>query len=125
MIWHSYVVLAEDLVGRDSEAAKRSAVSRAYYGAFNASRRWLETNGVTIENHPAHQQVWRTFGAAEQAASQCEGKWRLVGELGAGLRGLRNQADYADVIPVLDSRARGAVESAGRILYLLDQLEFS
>jgi hypothetical protein len=125
MTWRSYIVLAEELVGRDSEAAKRSAVSRAYYGAFNAARRWLEANGVPIENHRAHQQVWRTFGAAEHAFSQTEGKWRMVGELGAGLRGLRNQADYVDVIPVLDSRARGAVDSAGRILILLDELELS
>jgi uncharacterized protein (UPF0332 family) len=124
MIWGSYVVLAGDLVGQESEAAKRSAVSRAYYGAFNAARRCLEAHGMTIENHRAHHQVWRTFKTAERA-SEADGNWQAIGELGSGLRGLRNQADYADVVRSLDRRAEWAVDAAHRILVLLDELEFS
>jgi hypothetical protein len=125
MIWDSYVVLAAHLVRLEPEAAKRSAVSRAYYGVFNASRNRLEVDGMKIENHRAHERVWRAFRTAEHASSATERKWRMVGELGAGLRGLRNQADYADVVPALDRRAEWAVGIAERILILLDELEVS
>lgn len=123
MLWGSYVVLAGDLLGQESEAAKRSAVSRAYYGAFNAARRRLEAQGSAIENHRAHEQVWRAFRVAEHASAETAGKWQMVGELGGGLRGLRNLADYADVVPALDRRAEWAVTIAGRVLALLDELE--
>jgi uncharacterized protein (UPF0332 family) len=123
MIWGSYVVLAAYLVRLESEAAKRSAVSRAYYGVFNAARSRLEVDGMEIENHRAHERVWRAFRVAEHASSATEKKWRMVGELGAGLRGLRNQADYADVVPALDKRAERAVVIAELILILLDELE--
>lgn len=125
MVWSSYVALAGELIRQESEAAKRSAVSRAYYGSFNAARRRLESHRIPVDNHRAHDRVWRTFRTAEHATSGTEGKWRMVGELGAALRGLRNQADYADIVPALDGRAGWAVEIAGRILLLLDELEFS
>jgi uncharacterized protein (UPF0332 family) len=123
MIWSSYIVLAAYLVRLNSEAAKRSAVSRAYYGVFNAVRNRLEAGGMEIENHRVHERVWRTCRVAEHASSATESKWRMIGELGAGLRGLRNQADYADVVPALDKRAERAVGVAERILILLDELE--
>lgn len=123
MIWGSYVVLAAYLVGLESEAAKRSAVSRAYYGVFNAARNRLEADGMEIGNHRAHDRVWREFRDAEHASTATERKWRTVGELGAGLRGLRNQADYADVVPSLDKRAAWAIDVAEEILILLDEIE--
>jgi hypothetical protein len=125
MVWDGYVVLAGDLLGQESEAAKRSAVSRAYYGAFNAARRRLEAQGMTIENQRAHDRVWRAFRVAEQSAAGTAAKSRMVGELGAGLNGLRNLADYADDVPGLDKRAVWAVAIAGRVLTLLDELEFT
>jgi uncharacterized protein (UPF0332 family) len=125
MIWGSYVVLAAYLVRLESEAAKRSAVSRAYYGVFNAARNRLEVDGMEIENHRVHERVWRAFKNAEHASSATERKWRMIGELGASLRALRNQADYVDVVPALDKRAEWAVAIAERILLLLDELEVS
>jgi uncharacterized protein (UPF0332 family) len=124
MNWDEYVDLARDLVWRDSEASRRSAVSRAYYGAFNRARRWLGVKGLTIENHRAHDGVWRAFRDAEPATLETSGKWQEVGELGGGLRGLRNQADYADSVPRLDRQAVAAVNTATRIIDLLDELEF-
>lgn len=125
MLWGSYVVLAGDLLGQESEAAKRSAVSRAYYGAFNAARRRLEAEGMTIDNHRAHEQVWRTFRVADRAVAETAGKWQMVADLGSSLRGLRNLADYAENVPALDRRANWAVTIAGRLLTLLDELEFT
>jgi uncharacterized protein (UPF0332 family) len=123
VIWGSYVVLADELAGLEFEAARRSAVSRAYYGAFNLARRWLETHVMPIDDHRAHGQVWRAFRVAERAASGTGEEWQLVGDLGTGLRALRNQADYADAIPGLDREAVDAVATAELILQLLAQLE--
>ncbi len=125
MLWGNYVLLAGDLLGQEFEAAKRSAVSRAYYGAFNAARRRLEDQGMTVENHRAHEQVWRSFRAAEHVSAEYLAKSQMVGDLGSSLRALRNLADYADDVPALDRRAGWAVPIAGRILALLDELEFA
>jgi hypothetical protein len=125
MIWANFIALAGDLAGPESEASRRSAVSRAYYGAFNVSRRWLEEGGIPIENRRAHKQVWRAFGLADRATPSTREKWQTVGDLGGALRALRNQADYADLVPGLDDGAADAVHAAERILELLPQLDLA
>jgi hypothetical protein len=124
MIWIKYVVLAGELVSQESEASKRSGVSRAYYGAFNHARRWLEAHGTSIDDHRAHGQVWGSFRHADGATLTAEIRWQAIGELGGALRALRNLADYAEVVPGLDRRAVDAVAAAERIIALLDELEF-
>lgn len=101
----------------------RTAVSRAYYGAFNLSRRWLEANGTRIDHHRAHRQVWDTFRVADRASAPTRDDWILVGNLGNSLRGFRNEVDYADLVLELDGRVIDAVEDARRILALLSQLD--
>jgi hypothetical protein len=123
MIWGNFVVLAGGLAGYESEAVKRTAISRAYYGAFNLGRRWLEAHGMPIDNRRAHEQVWRTFRAAERATPDTRRQWQMVSHLGGALRELRNQADYADVVPRLDAQAADAVDAAKQIIALLDGLE--
>ncbi len=125
MIWDGYLVLAEDLASRDEEAARRSAVSRAYYGAFNPARRWVEENLEPIDNRAAHQQVWRAFRISVRADEGTRTKWETVGELGNSLRLLRNQADYADKFTELDRHAVEAVGTAKQILTLLPELELT
>lgn len=125
MIWGGYVALADILVSEESESSKRSGISRAYYGAFNIARRWLESHGLSIDNRRAHDRVWRTFKSAEHAMPDARTKWQMIGELGAALRRLRNQADYADIVQGLDQEAVDAVVSAERIINLLDELEFT
>lgn len=123
MNWRQYVVLAKGLSRQPFEGARRSAASRAYYGAFNLSRRWLEANVTPIDNRGAHEQVWMTFAAAERATPDTRAKWKLVGNLGDSLHRLRNQADYDDKVDDLDLRSEAAVGVAERILELLPQLE--
>lgn len=125
MNWADYLVLAKGLAGHPFEASKRSAVSRAYYGAFNGGRRWLEANVTPIDNRGAHGQVWGTFKAAEHASEATRSAWRLVGVLGDSLRALRNQADYDDGVPGLDLHAPYAVDTAERILALLGELRLA
>jgi hypothetical protein len=121
--WDGYIALAGSLAKRGSEAMDRTAVSRAYYGAFNRSRRWLEANGTRIDDHRAHRQVWDTFRAADRASALTRDDWILVGNLGNSLRGFRNEVDYGDIVAELDGRVIGAVEDARRIVALLSKLE--
>lgn len=89
MNWSDYVVLGEALVAERHEASKRSAVSRAYYGALNASRCWLEANVAPINKHRVHAEVWRAFRAAGQGTStRVGGELELVADLGSELRAL-------------------------------------
>lgn len=122
MNWNAYVVLARGLAANRHEASERSAVSRAYYGAFNLSRRWLEANATPIDGRYAHEQVWETFKVADLAAPGGRANWQLLGGLGDSLRQLRNRADYDDTIE-LPGGAVGAVVTAERIIRLLGELE--
>lgn len=126
MNWLDYVVLAERLLGERHEASQRSAVSRAYYGALNVSRGWLETNVAPVDRHRVHGQVWGHFAAAAGHASTRTGReWELVADLGKKLRRLRNRADYAGSFPDLDHHATEAVHAAKQILALLPELELA
>ena len=122
MNWRDYIVLANGMAAHPQEAMKRSAVSRAYYGAFNVCRRWLESSVTPIDDRVAHNQVWLTFRTADRATDDSRSNWRQVGSLGSSLRALRNRADYDDEVPGLGSQAREAVEAAERILELLPTL---
>ena len=125
MIWPEYIVLADDLAGQGSEASKRSAVSRAYYGAFNPTRRWVEENVRPIDRWASHRQVWDAFTAADLASEDTRAKWEFVGEIGEALRIRRNQADYDESMPDLDRHAAEAVANAERILALLAELKLA
>jgi hypothetical protein len=87
--WTAYLELAEQLLAGD-EASKRSAISRAYYAAYNKARAYLQQNGVTVSTTgDSHASVWDSLGRRGttyvrlRAASQ-----------GKALRVRRNQADY-------------------------------
>lgn len=122
MNWRQYVILAKGLSRQPFESTKRSAASRAYYGAFNPCRRWLEANVTPIDDRGAHGQVWTTFKAAERATLDTRANWRLVGNLGDSLHLLRNQVDYDEQVSELDARSQAAVGIAERILLLLPEL---
>jgi hypothetical protein len=123
MDWNEYVVLARRLTGYGFEAADRSAISRAYYGAFNSARRWLEVQLGPIADHRAHALVWHTFADAEPATPASKGDWERIGELGIALRRMRNLADYADSVSEPGQRAARAVVFAEQIVGLLPELE--
>ncbi len=125
MTWSEYVVLARRLASFEFEAADRSAISRAYYGAFNSARRWLEVQVGPIADHRAHTLVWHAFADAERAALATKRDWEEVGDLGIALRQMRNLADYADSVARVDRQAARAVHFAERILGLLPELELA
>jgi hypothetical protein len=125
MNWREFIALARGLAGHRFEGSQRSAVSRAYYGAFNLSRRWLELNVTPIDNRGAHEQVWQTFRSAQHANAASLKKWRRIAILGVSLRSLRNEADYDDVVIGLEDRAPRAVDAAEEIIWLLGELELA
>ena len=125
MTWRHYLALARGLAGQRFEASQRSAVSRAYYGAFNLSRRWLEMNVTPIDNRGAHKQVWSTFQAADRATPETRKAWILIGSLGDSLHVLRNEADYDDRVELNSLGAMQAVANAERIVALLPELELA
>lgn len=88
--WHSYLSLAERLLGDPSEAAQRSAVSRAYYAALSCSREWLIERGVatTISTDASHQAIWDAFRGGRS------GPARRIHQKGTRLRRQRRSADY-------------------------------
>jgi hypothetical protein len=120
-----YVVLAGRLAGERHEAAKRSAVSRAYYGALNVCRGWLETNVAPIDRHRVHTQVWGFFETAGHPSTRDGKEFTHIADLGKKLRVLRNRADYGDSFPDLDHHANEAVQAARQILALLPELELA
>lgn len=92
----------------DNEAARRTVVSRAYYGAFLAAR---ECSGVTTTTASVHEAVIRQFHERRQT--------KVANRLGE-LRKLRNEADYDLRTTVTSLQAGKALE---RALGLLEELK--
>jgi uncharacterized protein (UPF0332 family) len=84
-----FLALADQLAADHSEASQRSAVSRAYYAAFNAAKALIESCGLrfpsTNEAHAKLPMCMAHSGDAELKVA--EGKLH-------SLRQQRNGADY-------------------------------
>jgi uncharacterized protein (UPF0332 family) len=112
--WSSYLSLARELAVAPGEAARRSAVSRAYYTVFNKARLMLEREGVVVATSgKAHEDVWN---ALERAG---KGRRRL-GQGGKRLRDQRRKADYDDEIREFDKFLEDAMRSAESLNRLVD-----
>lgn len=116
--WHGFLQVAEDLAARNDEAGLRSAISRAYYGAFCSARNHLRDHeGVHITKTGAgHRIVWDEFEASP------DGDRRQIAKLGVRLRRSRNKADYDDEVNRLADLADDAIADAEQVLELLQQL---
>ncbi len=83
-----FLHLARELAVDESEVRLRSAVSRAYYGAFHAARDLLESCGVLVPRHDVHDKLqWCLRNSGDEELAK-------VGESLDGLRRHRNTADY-------------------------------
>jgi uncharacterized protein (UPF0332 family) len=94
----------------DSEAARRTVVSRAYYGVFLASR---EQAGITTKGKDVHGDVIRHFQTLRRT-----GVANRLGEL----RILRNAADYELAAAMTSLQAGNALQKAESILQELKVL---
>ena len=115
--WAGFLAFAAQLAERESEAEHRSAISRAYYAAYNDARRYVRRKEPTYSfNDGDHRKVWDWFGNAAGPA-------RSLVTTGTTLRRKRNAADY-DVYATplnLKYEAGDAVAKATRILTILEQ----
>ena len=118
MDWAGFLALATRMAAEDSEAELRSAVSRAYYSAYNDARRFVRNKEPMFSfKDEQHWLIWDWFSREPGQAPQ-------VATLGTALRKTRNKADYNVYTPIpnLKYEATTAVQKATKILALLDAL---
>ena len=121
-----------------SEAALRTAVSRAYYSAYHLARAYVEREGLgSVGKQDAHRSVWDAIG--RPGGNPRPRQERTIREKGFTLLSSRKDADYeidkpsgagaAATPPTPEVRQRHwksqadlAVQQAGTIRALLGQL---
>lgn len=86
--WADYLGLAKRLAAEDGEAEQRTAISRAYYSAFNQAHAWLQLNTrLTLAPGRMHEQVWEAFRGGSPSAVE-------IYKDGDRLKKKRHVADY-------------------------------
>jgi hypothetical protein len=68
--WEEYLVLAKELSQKGGEAAT-TAISRAYYAAYQIARRHKGSKGAVATQSGSHGAVWR---ALKEAATETGAK---------------------------------------------------
>ncbi|MEO8905502.1 MAG: HEPN domain-containing protein [Polyangiaceae bacterium] len=107
--------MAEKLAADGGDSQLRSAISRAYYSAFNTARQFLQRESISVpKDGQAHDFVWKQL--------KQPGRTRLL--LGAGnngerLKARRTKADYRDEFTGLESESKQAIDEARQILKAL------
>lgn len=117
---NEFISVATQLLASETEGRLRSAVSRAYYGAFHVAREFLSDCGVIIGLDPfAHRNV--RWCLENSNAPPIEDAARLLDTL----RKARNNADYqlSSTRFSLRSKASAEVERAVQIATLLAAYE--
>ncbi len=117
--WAQYIVLAETLyrsaeTSAEREACLRSAISRAYYGAYGLAREVAAMGGAQLKgSYKDHGIVTAYFSNSSQPS------YRQISLELRRLRRARNQADYDDLYQDLDRQTQIALRRARYIERLL------
>jgi hypothetical protein len=92
MTGKDFILFAQTLHGHKDEAARRSSVSRAYYGLFHQVKSVVASAGIRVPNdasaHPILARYLKETGKNGVAGV------RNIGEKLEELRAIRNDADY-------------------------------
>jgi uncharacterized protein (UPF0332 family) len=117
MTGRDFIACATRLAQQKAEADLRSAVSRAYYGAFHESRDLLRDCGVHLpKTEQVHIKiVYCLQDCGDEVAED-------TGQILESLRGQRKAADY-DLDDSQFTSERKAVSEVARAKYVLKQLE--
>lgn len=117
--WNEFLELAKNLsnrsgMGYSTEAANRTAVSRAYYAAFCQLRGYAESRLGFQRSGTAqdHKRLRKYLKKAKRP--------RWASRLNR-LREWRNDCDYEDVVPGLQSRVQRAILTVDKIFRELRQ----
>jgi uncharacterized protein (UPF0332 family) len=115
--WNQYRILAEELRGREDEAARRSSISRLYYAVYWQARLYLEDDGFILTlNDGSHRQVWNAF--RDRGITH-----RVIGVNGDRLRRNRVDADYVADIARLQEMLNESFHLADKVRSYLDQIQ--
>ena len=114
--WSGFFRLAQELVRpAANEAELRTAISRAYYCAYNLARQQAEREGPISARVDSHEAVWRSL----------ERRGGLRGTIaldGKRLEHRRVDADYRDVVPNVRANAESALLLSERTIQRLQRL---
>ena len=113
--WREYVTLAEDLKERTDEAALRSSISRAYYGAFCISRNYLGLSHY--KRGDVHQKVIDELNGSDDEEIFIAGQSLDI------LRKERNLADYDGIYDIAKVDIGRLINKANRVIEIIDELE--
>lgn len=112
---HDFQRLAETWITGAAEAEWRSAVSRAYYGAFHVARQLLQDLGFQVpRGDQAHAYLWLRLSNCGDPNVQVAGS-----DLNT-LRPERNRSDYDVSLTLRHRDANLQVQAANRIIHMLD-----
>ena len=113
-----FLALAKLLASENTEAAWRSAVSRAYYAAFHVARRLMEDLQFAVPKADrAHAYLWLRLPNCGQPTVQ------QVAYALNDLRGYRNRADYEVGRTFRQALAQVQVQQADQIIRVLDGVD--
>jgi uncharacterized protein (UPF0332 family) len=112
-----FLPVARILATQATEAAWRSALSRAYYAAFHVARELMETLGFAVPKaDAAHKHMaWRLSNCGDAQVEDMGRKLDI-------LRGDRNSADYDLRHAVPQALAQQRITVAEQIIQTLDAL---
>ena len=117
--WKEFLSLAEELSANAGEAANRTAISRAYYCAFNfAFARAESTVGKKPWDVASHKWCWEQYKRTSN--SLC----RRLGNAGDRMKRMRVNADYSKTdMPRLNEEVQRILEDARQFLSDLNALD--
>ncbi len=114
--WRTFLDIAEELAARDTEAAWRTAIGRAYYTVLGVAADSLPpAERATVSPRNAHDRIWELYPLSSVAPC------RRLGNLGYALRNRRRLADYNASTQIRERDAELAVADAQELLRLVDR----
>ncbi len=116
--WQNYLIFAEELKSRTDEAAKRTAISRAYYCVFHKAKIYAveKLDYVYRPENPSHQSMWLKFKNKGITLN-------AIYNYGVKLKNFREDADYKDEFENIENCLIQTYHNATHILDQLTKLE--
>lgn len=113
--WTTFLACAETLAQVQDEAAKRSAISRAYYAAYNVVRVFLQVKPPPGSD--SHKLVW------DAAMNDSRREVQSLGRKGERLKARRKNADYEGTFNDLNWNTNDTIEGARKIIQTVEGLK--
>lgn len=115
--WDEFRKLAEQLRQSETEAERRTAISRIYYAVYHRAKTYLEREGFQFRQfESSHRQIWDEFKDKGRT-------FAAIGNTGDRLRANRVKADYISEIENIDFLVKRSFELAENAFVYLQQIE--